>query len=240
MDARLATVVGVGFVLGLRHALDPDHVVAVTAIVSERGALRRTRLVGLFWGLGHALSLSAAGGAILALKLTVPDTVAQALESVVALMLVGLGASAIRSTPRYRLHAHAHAHDGSEHVHFHAHQRGDGGRHHHGHPMSDGLKPFLVGLVHGLAGSAGLALLALGTAPSVAAGLAYIAMLGAGTVAGMLVLTVLMSLPLAYAKARYPLLHGRVQLTAGAASAAFGLWLLGHQILAGAMVLPAS
>lgn len=231
MDGMLTTVIGVGFVLGLRHALDPDHVVAVTTLATGKVGWRRTSMVGAFWGLGHALSLGAAGGAILALRLSVPPAAAGFLEAVVGAMLVALGAVAVRRALRWRLHAHPHAHDGRTHVHFHAHQRGERQTHDHRHPLREGLRPFLVGLVHGLAGSAGLALLALGAAPSLAAGLAYLAVFGVGSIAGMLMLSALMSLPLAYLEARYAALHRGVQLTAGAASVAFGLWLLGQHAL---------
>ena len=222
------TVAGVGFVLGLRHALDPDHVVAVSTLVSERAGLRRSSRVGALWGLGHALSLTAAGGVILALKLSVPEAVAGGLESLVALMLVALGLAAVRGALRYRLHAHAHAHahGGAAHVHFHAHRASAPETHGHRHALGNGLKPFLVGMVHGLAGSAGLALLALGSAPSLLAGLAYIAMLGAGSLLGMLAMSVLMGLPLAVLGARCAALHRRVQLAAGTSSVALGLWLL--------------
>lgn len=233
MDGMLLSVSGVGFLLGLRHALDPDHVVAVTAIASERAGLRRASLIGACWGLGHALALTLAAGAILALKLSVPVGVATALEATVALMLVGIGAVAIKAALRYRLHAHAHDHDGRAHVHFHAHPSGEAhAEHRHRHALGGGLKPFLVGCVHGLAGSAGLALLALGTAPSLGAGLAYVAMLGMGSLVGMLLLSGLMSLPLAYLQSRYAVLHGRAQLAAGAVSVAFGCWLLGRHALA--------
>lgn len=226
MDGMLATVTGVGFVLGLRHALDPDHVMAVTTLASGKSGFRRTSMVGAFWGLGHALSLGMAGGAILLLRLNVPPAVSGALEAVVAVMLVGLGMVAVRRALRSRLHAHPHAHDGRVHVHFHAHAPQEVERHDHPHFLRGGLRPFLVGLVHGLAGSAGLALLAVGAAPSLLAGLAYIAMLGLGSMAGMLILSGLMSLPLAYLEARYAAFHRGVQLAAGVASVAFGLYLL--------------
>jgi ABC-type nickel/cobalt efflux system permease component RcnA len=238
MDAMPLTVAGVGFVLGLRHALDPDHVVAVSALVSERAGVRRSTLVGALWGLGHALSLTLAGSVILVLKLSAPMVLARALESLVALMLVGLGAAAVRGALRYRLHAHAHAHGGREHVHVHSHRRDESPSHGHRHPLGSGLKPFLVGLVHGLAGSAGLALLALGTAPSLRTGLVYIALLGAGSVFGMVALSLLMGLPLAMLEARYAFVHRRVQLAAGASSVLLGLWLLGQHVLAIAVPVP--
>jgi hypothetical protein len=222
----LVTVAGVGFVLGLRHALDPDHVVAVATLSTQRAGLRRTSLIGAFWGLGHALTLSLAGGAILALRLAVPPAVAEGLESLVGLMLIALGAIALRRALRWRLHAHPHQHDGATHVHFHAHRRGDAHLHEHAHRLRDGLRPFLVGSVHGLAGSAGVALVAVAAAPGLLEGLAYLVMLGLGSIAGMLALSGLMSLPLAYLETRYAAVHRAVQLAAAVASVSFGAWLL--------------
>jgi ABC-type nickel/cobalt efflux system permease component RcnA len=230
----LATAAGVGFALGLRHALDPDHVVAVSTLVSERPGLRRCSAVGALWGLGHGLALTAVGAALVAFKLTVPHGLARGLELGVALMLVGLGAAAIRKALRYRLHAHSHAHDGRAHVHVHVHGPGQGARHDHRHPFQGGLKPFLVGLAHGLAGSAGLTLLALALGPSPTAGLACVAMLGLGSLTGMVVLTALMSLPLSLLAARYGAFERRAQLAAGAASLALGGWLLVSHLLGAA------
>jgi ABC-type nickel/cobalt efflux system permease component RcnA len=222
----VATVAGVGFVLGLRHALDPDHVVAVTTLASQKIGLRRTSLVGAFWGLGHALALGVAGGVILALRLTIPPATRHALEALVAVMLVVLGTLALRRGLRWKLHAHPHQHDGTTHVHFHAHRRQETQVHRHPHPLQGGLRPFLVGLVHGLAGSAGLALLALTAAPTLGAGLVYLAIFGLGSIAGMLLLSALMSVPLSYVEARYAALHRAVQVAAGAVSVALGLYLL--------------
>jgi high-affinity nickel permease len=229
-----ATVAGVGFVLGLRHALDPDHVVAVTTLASQKIGLRRTSpLVGAFWGLGHALSLGLAGGAILMMRVTVPAAVTSVLESLVAAMLVILGALALRKALRWKVHAHPHRHDGTTHVHFHAHAREQAQVHHHPHPLQGSLRPFVVGTVHGLAGSAGLALLALSAAPTFGAGLLYLAIFGIGSVAGMLLLSAVLSVPLAYVEARYATLHRAVQVAAGTVSVAFGLYLL-WQYAAGA------
>jgi len=226
VEGMLATIAGVGFVLGLRHALDADHVVAVTTLASRKQGVARTSLVGAFWGLGHALSLGLVGGAILVLRVRVPPAVSHALESVVAVMLVLLGALALRAAWRWKLHAHPHEHDGATHVHFHAHRRADAHVHGHAHPLRGGLRPFLVGLVHGLAGRAGLALLALAAAPTLGAGLLYLGVFALGSVAGMLVLSAALSVPLAYVESRYAALHRAVQVAAGAASLALGAYLL--------------
>ncbi len=241
MDGMLWTVAGVGFLLGVRHALDPDHVVAVSTIVAEHRSLGRSSLVGAFWGLGHTVSLLAASGAVLALKLNIPESVANVLEAGVALMLILLGGSAIRrGLSDWKVHAHRHDHGGREHVHFHAHRAGapQGNHkhkheHEHVHVLGFGFRPFSVGVVHGLAGSAGLALVAVGTSPSAGAGLLYMGMLGLGSLGGMFLLSGIMSLPLALLAKRYKTFSGGVQLVAGLGSLGFGFWLFGSHVAAG-------
>lgn len=231
MDTTLLTTAGLGFVLGLRHALDPDHLVAVSTLVSERGGGPRTSLVGGFWGLGHALTLLAGSAVVLALKLSVPDVVAGGLETVVAVMLIVLGVRSLRAAARgARIHAHRHEHDGYDHVHLHAHPAGHPHAetgHHHRHLFEEGLRPFAVGLVHGLAGSAGVALMAVGAARTALEGLLYAGMLGLGALVAMLALTALFSLPLDRVRRRFDTFQRVVQLAAGLASAGFGLWLFG-------------
>lgn len=232
MNGLLWTVAGIGFVLGVRHALDPDHVVAVSTIASEQRSLRRSSLLGAFWGLGHGLSLMCVSAAVLALKLRIPEGAALWLEAGVAIMLVALGVSAIRRALRdWTVHAHRHIHGGHEHVHFHEHHRHEHQDHQHRHILGFGLRPFSVGVVHGLAGSAGLAILTVGTSSSVFSGLLYIGMLGLGAAVGMLILTGIMSLPLVVLAKRYRAFHRVAQLTAGLASFVFGLWLFGSSTL---------
>lgn len=235
MDGMLWSVAGVGFLLGVRHAFDPDHVVAVSTIVSKHRHVGRSSLVGVFWGLGHALSLLAASGALLALKLAIPEAAARWAEAGVAAMLVLLGARAIRDGfADWKVHAHEHVHDGREHVHLHEHEAGaPHGDHEHVHVLRFGLRPFSVGVVHGLAGSAGLAIVAAGSSPSTSAGLLYMAMLGLGALAGMLLLSTILSLPLALLARRYKAFAGGLQLIAGLGSLAFGLWLFGSHAVAG-------
>src|SRR5919199_1932932 len=140
----LISVLGLGFVLGLKHALEPDHVVAVSTIVSEHRSLRKSSLVGTFWGLGHTASLLAAAVAVIVLKLRVPALLAPWLEFAVALMLVLLGARALgRALRGWRLHAHMHTHDGRRHVHLHLHRPGEGEAHAHRHLLGLGARPFL-------------------------------------------------------------------------------------------------
>jgi len=228
MDGFLLSAAGIGLVLGIRHALDPDHVVAVSTIATEQRNVVRSSMVGAFWGLGHALSLMCASGLLLALKLRIGAPVGRWLEAVVAGMLVVLGGLAIRRGVReWTVHAHRHVHDGHEHVHLHVHEPGEHDvEHAHRHVFGFGWKPFSVGVAHGLAGSAGLAILAVGATSSAAAGLVYIAMLGLGSAAGMMVLTGIMSLPLMLLAGRYTTLRGAIQFVAGVGSVLFGLWWL--------------
>lgn len=228
MDGLIWTAGGIGFLLGIRHALDPDHVVAVSTIASEQKSLVRSSLVGAFWGLGHALALMVVSGALLALKLEIPDSVARWVEGGVAIMLVALGVMAIRRGHReWTIHAHKHSHDGHEHVHLHQHYaKEEPGTHVHRHVLGFGLRPFSVGIAHGLAGSAGLAIVAVGATSSAAAGLLYIGMLGLGSAVGMVLLTGIMSLPLLLVAARYKAFRGGVQFAAGVGSVIFGIWWL--------------
>ncbi|MCZ6904686.1 MAG: hypothetical protein O7F56_03360 [Acidobacteria bacterium] len=225
-----------GFVLGLRHAFDPDHLVAVSTIVSEHRTLWKSSLVGASWGLGHTLALMAFGGAVLALRIVVTPELTRYLELGVAGVLVVLGASVLarlfRSPP---LHLHSHDHDGvaHTHLHFHQHLRGENEQEHedeqhhhrHHHLLQLGGKPFIVGLVHGMAGTGTLMLLVVGVIPSVLMSVFYILVFGLGSVGGMVLVSLVMSLPLALAGKRIQFLEKTLRVTAGTFSLAFGLFL---------------
>ncbi len=225
------SVLALGFALGIKHALDADHLVAVSTIVSERKGLRGSSLVGAVWGLGHTASLLAVGLAVIALHAQIPERVAQAMEFGVAVMLVGLGLNLLRKLlSGATFHAHPHRHGGCWHLHPHLHEaRGHGGpdapsdSH---HALRVGKRPFLIGMVHGLAGSAALMLLVLATIPSRALGFAYIGVFGLGSVGGMLVMSTLIGLPFAVTAHRFERLNAAVQALAGGFSVGLGLWLM--------------
>ncbi len=225
MEASLYAAFGLGLILGIKHALDADHVIAVSTIVSEHRSLKWASLIGAFWGLGHTATLFAVGLLVIGLRLTIPPRLALGLEFLVAVMLVMLGVSILwRSFGPERLHLHPHAHNPQTHAHFHLH----GSReedHGHGHPFNSMRKPFLVGMVHGLAGSAALMLLVLTTIPSPLAGLAYILIFGFGSVGGMLILSSLIGLPFVLTARRFTAMNRWIQVGAGAASVAFGIFL---------------
>ncbi len=232
MEASLYAAFVLGLVLGLKHAMDADHLIAVSTIVSEHKSLKWASLIGAFWGFGHTVTLFIVGLLVIGLRLTIPPRVALGLEFLVALMLVFLGLSILwRSFRAEGLHLHAHNHSPETHAHFHLH----GSReedHSHRHPFSSMRKPFLVGMVHGLAGSAALMLLVLTTIPTPMAGLAYILIFGAGSVGGMLGLSFLIGLPFVLTAQRFTLLNRWIRVVAGAASVIFGLflgWEIGFQ-----------
>jgi ABC-type nickel/cobalt efflux system permease component RcnA len=193
-DLHFMTILGLGFLLGVRHALDADHVVAVSSMLAQRPDLRRSGFIGLCWGCGHTAILLIVGSVVLALKVTIPETVAHALESVVGMMLVALGLALAVTLYREQWHLHAHEHDGARHVHLHSHCLGED--HAHRHAWRDSLPPLLVGMVHGLAGSAALMLVVLSAVHTLWEGVAYILLFGIGSILGMVVLGMLISLPL--------------------------------------------
>ena len=225
-NGMFLSMLGLGFVLGLKHALDPDHMVAVSTIVSESQSVKRSSLVGTFWGLGHTLSLLAAGIVVIALKVQISDRVALWMEFTVALMLIVLGSRAmVKSLRAWKLHRHRHTHDGSTHTHLHLHH-GNEHAHRHRHLIRLSARPFLVGIVHGMAGSAALTLLVLATIPSAIAGLVYIAIFGIGSVGGMLVMSSLISLPFVFTRNRFNAVSEGLQVAVGLLSLSFGLFLV--------------
>lgn len=199
---NLFALLGLGLVLGVRHAADPDHVVAVAAITARTKRLLPATLLGAIWGLGHSLTVFVVGGAILAFNLVVPPRVGLSLEFAVALALVTVGALNLGR-------AHGHDHD-----------------HPHESPATlPAWRAFFVGLVHGLAGSAAIALLVLATVRDLRAGLAYLATFAFGTLVGMALITTGFALPLAAGSARWPRFAATLRVATGLLSVGFGLWL---------------
>ena len=226
MSGMFLTVLSFGFILGLKHALDPDHMVAVSTIVSESKSVKRSSLVGTFWGLGHTVSLLLAGIIVIGLKVQISNRVALWMEFAVALMLMLLGIKAILKPLRgWKLHRHRHTHDGSTHTHVHLHRPGEVQRHQHRHMISIGVRPLLVGMIHGMAGSAALTLLVLTTMPSAIAGLIYIVIFGLGSVGGMLIMSSLIGLPFVLTPKRFSMLTEGLQGAVGLCSFSFGLFL---------------
>lgn len=197
----MLAILGLGFVIGLQHAMEADHLAAVATIASRHSGAKEIVRHGLTWGLGHTLTLFALAGAAFLLGSAIPDSLAQVLEFAVGVMLVLLGAHLLWRLWRANVHLHVHQHGGDgPHLHVHSHQ-GEAAPHArsvHGH----GHKGFrwrtlLVGLMHGMAGSAALLLLAMTKVKDPARGLAYILVFGLGSMVGMGILSAVIAVPLA-------------------------------------------
>ncbi|MBI3249976.1 MAG: urease accessory protein UreH [Deltaproteobacteria bacterium] len=219
----LATLL-LGLLLGLKHAFDSDHLIAVSTIVSRERSPWRSLWIGLFWGIGHTVTLLAVGVLVLGMKMQIPPPLESSLECAVGVMIVGLGLTTLYDWWRKRLHAHEHAHEGSAHTHFHMHA--SSAAHQHPHPLHVGAKPMLIGMVHGLAGSAALMLLVLTAIPSPVLGLFYIGIFGVGSVVGMGLVSLLLGVFFSLATDRFHNLNQGIRLTVGTLSTAFGLWMI--------------
>lgn len=225
-----ASILLLGLVVGLKHAVEADHLAAVTAIVSERKSLMSSTLVGGLWGIGHTISLLIAGLFVLLLQIKIPEKLALGFEFGVAIMLILLGANAIRRVAgSEKVHTHKHGHGAHEHLHPHIHDhrtdKEDASHHASHHGLSLNSRPLLVGMVHGLAGSAALMLLILSTISSPVTGMAYIAVFGLGSVGGMLVMSALVSLPAQFTAARFARVNLGVRVLAGIFSIGIGLFM---------------
>src|SRR5580698_6964510 len=193
-------VLGLGFLLGMQHALEADHVAAVSSIAARRTDVGDIVKHGLTWGLGHTLTLFAFAGAAILLGHAIPEHWARPMETAVGIMLVGLGAHVLWRLWRDRVHFHSHGHgDGTIHIHAHSHARETvpHARATHEHTHSFRWRTLLVGLMHGMAGSAALLLLTVSQASSAAVGLGYIALFGIGSMIGMGALSSVIAVPLA-------------------------------------------
>ena len=230
-ELGLLAALVLGILLGSKHSLDPDHVVAVSTIVSEYKNPLRSFWVGISWGLGHTTTLLIIGIVIIALRLTIPERMALLFEFAVGVMLVGLGIQVIYSFRKKKVHQHAHGHEEEAHHHFHSHSKSPEHvpEHHNTHGIG---KPFLrrksyvIGLVHGVAGSAALTLLVLASIESPIAGLAYILLFGLGSVLSMGIMTVIIGLPFVMSAGRLPNFNRTIQFAVGSLSILFGGFLM--------------
>ena len=214
-----------GFVLGLRHALDADHLAAVSTFVSEERSVLRSTLVGVSWGMGHTASLLVFGLAVAAFRLALTPRLSQFLEFLVGLMLIFLGGNVLLRLFRGgALHAHRHQHDGLEHTHLHMHLGKVEHQHQH-RTLRLGGRPFVVGVVHGLAGTAALMMLVVGALPSLLLAAGYILIFGVGSIGGMAAMSLMMSAPLVLAVERLQLVERLIRLAAGLFSLGFGGYL---------------
>jgi high-affinity nickel-transport protein len=248
----LFAIIALGFFLGMRHATDPDHVIAVTTIVSRQNRISRAALTGIVWGIGHTITIFAVGTAIILFGLVIPTRLGLSMEFSVALMLIILGLmnvlafvrsarSIAKGDAEATVHSHPHSHGDYVHTHAHGHARES-----HPHaadttPLAQmdhwfgrigiyrQLRPLLVGIVHGLAGSAAVALLVLTTIRDPRWAIAYLLVFGLGTVGGMMLITMSIASAFNFFGKKHASFSVRLGLVSGLLSLAFGL-LLVYQI----------
>ncbi len=212
--------------IGMRHALETDHLAAVAALATRTDSLRRTVQLGATWGVGHTLTLFLFGSVVIWMDRVMPEPLARGLEFAVGLMLIVLGADVLRRLRRDRVHFHVHRHeDGTVHFHAHRHEPGeihDPERHHHGHRRDVPWRALIVGMVHGMAGSAALILLTLQTIEDPLLGMAYMLVFGIGSILGMALMSVVIAVPLRLTERRLNRLYGILQLAIGVFSLGMG------------------
>lgn len=241
------TVIGFGFLLGIRHATDPDHVIAVTTIVSRQQSIKHAGLIGILWGFGHTITILIVGSAIILFNVVIPTRIGLVMELSVGLMLIVLGVLNMTGVMRWIterftpdpsrgeiIHSHVHEHGGHRHAHLHAHHP-EVHIHMEQPPRSriarvmqrlgfyQLLRPMMVGIVHGLAGSAAVALLVLTTIRNTHWAIAYLLVFGIGTIAGMMLITMAIGAPFAYSSKRFASVNHWLGVASGVVSLGFGL-----------------
>ena len=222
-----AAVLSLGFFLGLKHATEADHLAAVSTIVSERKSLLSLAIVGGFWGLGHTISLFIAGVLVLLLDFRISENTERMLEFGVGIMLLFLGLNVLRKIINGgKLHFHTHRHGKDAHVHPHVHEKGHEDEPHTHHGFSFNPRALLVGMIHGMAGSAALMLLVIPTISSNWAGLLYIAIFGIGSIGGMILMSLLVGLPFHLTTSRLNRYNYILQSIAGLFSIGIGLYII--------------
>ncbi len=222
----MLTVLMLGFLIGLQHATEADHVAAVASLATRSRSVLETARQGAVWGLGHTLTLSLFGGAVLVADRLVPERLASFLEMAVGIMLILLALDVLRRLIRERIHFHTHRHGRDVHFHAHSHDpRTVHARdpHDHSHPARFPLRALFVGMMHGMAGSAALILLVLKTVASPWQGIAYIAVFGLGSVVGMAVLAAVISVPLRRSAERLTWAHNGLKAAVGVITLGIGI-----------------
>jgi len=230
-----------GLLLGMRHALDADHLAAVATLVSRHNRPGDALRQGVAWGVGHTLTLLVFGSLVIWMDSMIPEQLARGLELLVGLMLVALGLDVLRRLYRDRLHVHVHSHGEQRHLHVHSHRAESGtahdpGHHCHPHPAGLPLRALFIGIMHGLAGSAALILLALETVASPWLGMVYMGLFGIGSIIGMALLSLVMAIPLRQSARGLGWFHHGLQMVVGAVSVFLGIDLVMDIMAAGPIV----
>lgn len=221
----MSSLLLLGFLIGMRHALEADHVAALATLTTRTSSIKQAVKLGSIWGLGHTLTLLLFGSVVLLTDLLVPEATAKWLEFIVGIMLVVLGLDVLRRLIRGRIHFHFHEHEENQrhfHAHSHAQRTAKATAHQHRHNVSLSYRALFVGVLHGMAGSAALILLTLESVKSPLQGILYIALFGMGSIAGMAILSYIISIPLRRSATGMTRMHNGLQLLIGSATVVLG------------------
>ena len=195
----MLSVLTLGLIIGMRHSFEADHIAAVASLSVGSQKSRQVIRLGVLWGIGHSVMLLTGGLIFLYFEDFVPKTFANTLEIIVGVMLVLIGADVLRRLIKERVHFHIHGHGQKNHFHAHSHQ-GDKTHavsiHNHSHAKSTGIRAFIIGCVHGLAGTSVLVVLTLGAIESFWLGVAYMLVFSLGSIFGMAVMSFAISVPM--------------------------------------------
>ena len=224
----MASILLLGLFIGMQHAFEADHIAAVASIAARQSSVRRIVCHGAVWGIGHTITLMMFAGGALFLDQVIDEALSAMLELCVGILLVGLGSHLFYRLWRDRIHFHAHRHaNGVQHLHAHSHRDDREGhlasKHDHAHPGGAPVRTLLVGMVHGLAGSAVLLVLTTATVNDPVTGMIYIAIFGFGSVLGMAALSALIAIPLSYSARALTWVNRGLQGAVGAATVVLGL-----------------
>jgi sulfite exporter TauE/SafE len=224
------TILLYGFLIGLKHATDVDHLAAVSTIVAEKKELLASIVIGGLWGLGHTVSLTVAGIFVLFLNFEISENLEKILEFCVGTMLVLLGLNILRKLFKgATVHIHEHSHGNYKHTHFHVHEPQEEGNPKSHHRLKLTPQALIVGMIHGLAGSAGLMLIVIPTIKSKIVGLLYILIFGIGSIGGMILMSLILSLPFALTAKRFAQINRLLQALAAGFSIFLGFYIM-HEI----------
>ena len=216
--ASIAMILLVGFALGMRHATDPDHVVAVTTIVAKQRGVGQAGLIGALWGLGHTFTIFAVGAAIILFGVAIPPRLGLSMEFAVACMLILLGVLNLTGMLR-RVQKRFLPKAGKMLL---ANGRPDVLR---DLGVFNVFRPLIIGIVHGLAGSAAVALLVMTTIRDPWWAIVYLVLFGLGTVAGMILITALVAMPIVWSQRRFSSWNQGISVFSGLISVGFGFFL---------------
>jgi hypothetical protein len=226
-----------GFLIGMRHALEADHVAAVAVLATRARTVRQALPLGIMWGLGHTLTLFAFGAVIVVLNSNISPQVASMLEAAVGVMLVGLGVDVIYRLIKKRIHFHVHGHTGENtHIHAHSHEgekAHTSSQHRHEHFKGLSFRALAIGMMHGLAGSAAMVLLTMQTLEPVSTRVIYIVLFGIGSMVGMGVLSIVIAVPLRYAANSMTWAYNSLSAVLGLFSTGLGLLTIHHSGILG-------